>query len=75
MSSHAAFILTSSPNIQVRFFAANALHQKVVKGDVAELPPDAQAQVLTSLLSALHTGRQSHTLAFTSLCYIHVLCC
>jgi hypothetical protein len=60
--------------MQVRFFAANALHQKVVKGDVAELPPEAQAQLLTSLLSALHTGRHFQSQPFTSLCCRHVLC-
>jgi hypothetical protein len=30
--------------MQVRFFAANALHQKISKGDVQELPADAQTQ-------------------------------
>jgi len=49
----------SSPHMQVRFFAANALHQKIVAREIVELPPEAQAQLLSSLLSALHTDECS----------------
>ena len=48
-------MLGASPHLQVRFFAANALHQKVVKGDAEQLPPDAQEHLLGSLLAALHS--------------------
>lgn len=57
----------SSPHTQVRFFAANALHQKVVKGDVQELPPEAQAQLLGSLLSALHAEECNQQQVLTKL--------
>ena len=40
--------------MQVRFFAANALHQKVSKGDVQELPPDAQTQLLSAEISLVN---------------------
>eukprot|EP00277_Geminigera_cryophila_P028438 CAMPEP_0179482308 /NCGR_PEP_ID=MMETSP0799-20121207/59850_1 /TAXON_ID=46947 /ORGANISM="Geminigera cryophila, Strain CCMP2564" /LENGTH=35 /DNA_ID= /DNA_START= /DNA_END= /DNA_ORIENTATION= len=35
-------MINSSPHMQVRFFAANALHQKVHKNEVAELSQDSQ---------------------------------
>jgi hypothetical protein len=65
-----AICLRSSPHMQVRFFAANALHQKVVKGDVDALPPDAQAQLLGSLLSALHAEEQQQLLTKLSLALV-----
>jgi hypothetical protein len=60
-------MINSSPHMQVRFFAANALHQKIVKGDVSELPLDAQAQLLGSILSALHKDECSQQQILTKL--------
>jgi hypothetical protein len=57
----------SSPHTQVRFFAANALHQKIAMGDVQELPPDAQGQLLGSLLSSLHAEECSQQQVLTKL--------
>lgn len=53
--------------MQVRFFAANALHQKVHKNEVAELSQDSQAQLLGSLLSALNTDECSQQEILTKL--------
>jgi hypothetical protein len=53
--------------MQVRFFAANALHQKISKGDVQELPPDAQMQLLGSILGAMQSDERSQQEILTKL--------